>query len=208
MKGPHPQDILSQVNFPKRWGGAFPTYSGILFRPFEPDPDKVKPEDVMFGLAHTFRYGGHVDPPITVAEHAVLVSQIVRILWGPRYVPFTLLHDAAESYLHDIQDPLKAALEVRLPGGEQVSWAEMEDRLLKVILEALGVDPQERESEEFRAADMLARSFERRDAHTLEPVPWLPDIPPEVAHLRVRFWSPALAYTRYKDAWIRAGLPQ
>lgn len=95
------------------------TYTGKRFclDPIDqPVPDEIDIEDIAHALAHLCRWTGHTRGFYSVAQHSVLVSEIVP----PSLVLEGLLHDAAEAYLGDVSRPLKAlvpeyrALEARL----------------------------------------------------------------------------------------------
>ena len=190
---PTPTEILQQMRRPVEWTGWTPTYSGKGYRPWAEDPGALSLEDVAYGLAHTFRYGGHSDPAITVAEHSVMVARIVNILWpgNPHLELAGLMHDAAESVLHDIQSPLRKCVSVTLPSGEVLSWNESDLRVTRNITRYFGIVPEHLEAPEVRAADILAASFEKRDCQNLRPGDWgLPPIPIEVAEMRLFGYAP------------------
>jgi hypothetical protein len=124
-----------------------------------------------------------------VAEHCLLVANLIRVLWpgNPHLELAGLLHDAAESVLHDIQSPLRKCVTVTLPSGEVLTWNESDRRVTQNITRYFGVHPDHLEAPEVRAADILAASFEKRDCPNLRPGDWgLPPIPAEVAHLSIR----------------------
>src|ERR1019366_9954250 len=82
--------------------GAIRTYSGVRFKPLDPDP-AVGISDIAHALANQCRFGGHSSAFYSVAQHSVRVSEICAAedaLWG-------LLHDASEAYLVDVPAPLK-----------------------------------------------------------------------------------------------------
>lgn len=75
------------------------TYKGHKFEFDELAPIDI--EDIAHSLANTCRYNGHCKRFYSVAEHSVLVSQLVtNKLAG-------LLHDASEAYVGDLPYPLK-----------------------------------------------------------------------------------------------------
>ena len=88
-------------------GPWFSTYTGKKFFPLSPDPADIDIEDVAHSLALLNRWCGHSTVPFSVAQHSLLVSQVVdpeHALWG-------LLHDAAEAYIGDLPRPVKAEVE-------------------------------------------------------------------------------------------------
>lgn len=197
---PSPNQILHQVHRIPGWDGWVPTSSGRGYRPWDDDPGPFSLEDLTYGLAHTFRYGGHSRPAITVAEHAVLVTHIIRTLWpgNPRLEKAGLFHDASEAILHDIQAPLRRQIQVTLPSGQQLSWMESDFRVTMNIAKDYGVGAADLEAPEVRAADILAAAVEKRDCSNLRKGDWgLPPIPVEMAHLRIRGFNPAEAIEEF-----------
>jgi hypothetical protein len=79
------------------------TCTGLAFEPLDPDPSLIRLADVAHSLALTCRFNGHTTEFYSVAQHSVIVSEIVPevdAVWG-------LLHDAAEAYIGDMIRPLK-----------------------------------------------------------------------------------------------------
>lgn len=180
--------------------GRITTLNGGGWYPMRKDPGEPDLEEIAHGLAHTFRYGGQTQPGITVAEHCVLVADLIEALWPqlrPKYALAGLFHDTVEAYLHDIQYGLKCKLLVSLDNGETVSWKAFEDRLINQIGGHFGLSPEILTSEYVKAADILAASFERRDCKTLKDIKGVPAIPDEVKHLGIRFWGPSEAKGRF-----------
>jgi len=98
------------------------TYSGRKFYPTAPRAEDVSVRDVAHALSMLCRFTGHCHRFYSVAEHSVLVSQLVpaqHALWA-------LLHDAAEAYVNDLARPLKH--DPLLAG-----YREAEDRVLRAI---------------------------------------------------------------------------
>lgn len=87
----------------QRKGDWFTTYTGVAFYPLDPKPNEIVIEDIAHALSNTCRFSGHTEKFYSVAQHSVLVSELVR----PEYKLQALLHDASEAYLTDIPRPLK-----------------------------------------------------------------------------------------------------
>ncbi len=103
--------------------------SGRLIDVMHPKPEDFTLEDIAAGLVigRTERYGSRTLNPYYVAEHSVHVANLVAkrfhdarvtvVPLGPcvrlssnMFVKAAALHDAAEAYLGDIVQPLKACL--------------------------------------------------------------------------------------------------
>jgi len=82
------------------------TFSGKQFDVFNPRVEDVDIEDIAMGLANTCRFRGFVKRWYSVAEHSILMydllPQDLRI--------YGLLHDAAEAYMGDLPKPIKRGL--------------------------------------------------------------------------------------------------
>lgn len=101
------------------------TASGRHVRFVDPDPDTIVLDDIAGALSRICRFGGHVSTFYSVAQHSVLVADIVATRGGDRDARrWALMHDASEAYLGDVVTPLK-----RLLGG----YAELERQALAVI---------------------------------------------------------------------------
>lgn len=83
------------------------TASGVKYYPAAPRVEDVRIEDIAHHLSRLCRFTGAIIPEhYSVAEHSVLVSQVV-----PRkHALAGLLHDAPEAYLNDINRPAKRSL--------------------------------------------------------------------------------------------------
>lgn len=79
------------------------TYTGGRFYPETLTENEYRIEDIAHGLALQCRFGGQSREFYSVAQHSVMVSELVppeHALWG-------LLHDASEAYLIDLPRPIK-----------------------------------------------------------------------------------------------------
>ncbi len=203
-----PESILSQINHPSGWDGWIPTRHGG-FRPFEPKADEVVSEDIIFGLAGTWRFGGNTHPRMTVAEHVVFVSNIIEFLWGREYAAAGLLHDACETYTHDLQSPVRRFVMVNLPSGEQVTWNELDRRINLVIFDRYGIDREWLDHPQVKAADILSAVFEKRDSGSLSQTDdWgLPEIPEQISDWNISYFDPEQAEKILRARWVELGLP-
>src|SRR4051812_16747726 len=131
--------------------GSIATYSGRIIRPLDPNPADFSIEDIGHALSNSCRFTGHTIEFYSVAQHCVLVSQIV-----PSELCLTaLLHDASEAYLSDIARPIKQQQEFGDP------YREVESRIEAAIAERYGlVYPY---PQEIKTADMILLRSEQRD---------------------------------------------
>jgi len=100
------------------------THTGKMFRPFADEWYDIDIRDIAHSLSNLCRFNGHCKQFYSVAQHSVLVSNLLgdskeycdgqcKLLaqWG-------LLHDAPEAYMGDIATPIKSGehlfLELRM----------------------------------------------------------------------------------------------
>ena len=82
------------------------TYTGRQFFPFAPERSDVVIEDIAHHLSLLCRFTGACRVHYSVAQHCVVVSQLV-----PAEFAFEgLMHDAAEAYTNDMARPHKKGL--------------------------------------------------------------------------------------------------
>jgi 5'-deoxynucleotidase YfbR-like HD superfamily hydrolase len=87
------------------------TWSGGTFSFSSPNPEDIRIGDIAHALSLQCRFNGHVNDFYSVAEHSVLVSDILmRRTQNPLSALSGLLHDAAEAYIGDVVSPLKHLL--------------------------------------------------------------------------------------------------
>lgn len=95
--------ILPDLCSRKNW---ICTFSGSRYYPADPLAAEVKIVDIAHALAYQCRYTGHAKFFFSIAEHSILVSEVVP----PEHALVALMHDAPEAYIHDISGPLKRSL--------------------------------------------------------------------------------------------------
>lgn len=111
-------------------------------------------EDIAHSLANLCRFNGHCSKFYSVAEHSVLVAELMETLGLGD--PFEgLMHDAVETYLSDVPMPFKAELP---------DWKKAEDKLDLLLRRQWGLP--ETKSEGCHWADMAICLCE---AHYLMP---------------------------------------
>lgn len=157
---------------------AIEVYSGGFVDLLNPDPATLKLEDIARGLGFTCRYGGHVSRFYSVAEHAVLVHDLLRERGASAGIcKAALFHDAAEALLGDVVAPLKWALRYQEiaddamyhgpwppdPAGHRSAYDVLTERMEAAICQAFDVKPGLLELGDIRVADMWALRIEARE---------------------------------------------
>jgi uncharacterized protein len=136
------------------------TVSGKRFYLLDPRPEMITIEDIAHALGQLCRFTGHTRKFLSVAEHSVTVSHLLKP-FGPAAELAGLLHDAAEAYIGDVNNPLKVALRKGgKTGSENLSHLdEIEHRIKDVLAAKFGVDFQAWK-EVGQVADLLALKHE------------------------------------------------
>ena len=115
-------------------GPYLQTVSGRWVNPFDPDPEQLDAGDIARALANQCRFGGHCRVFYSVAQHSVIVSELVEGRGGDTEDAFAaLMHDATEAYLGDMPHPLKHRSQL----GR--SFREAEGHLEHAIRERFGI---------------------------------------------------------------------
>lgn len=156
------------------------TIDGYYFSFSEPQTSWFDIETIAHALSNVCRFAGHSKVFYSVAQHSVLVSELVpkeQALAG-------LLHDAAEAFIGDVPSPLKGLLH---------EYREIEKRVEGVIFRRFGL-PLEL-SEEVKCADKIALATERRDLLV-------------AGNGDVNAWDILDGVTPLQDRYISALLPQ
>lgn len=82
------------------------TFTGKCFDVIDLKPNTIDVRDIAHALSHTARFAGQTFQFLSVAQHSVMVSEMV----SERYALAALLHDASEAYLGDMPSPFKKLL--------------------------------------------------------------------------------------------------
>jgi 5'-nucleotidase len=139
---------------PPGHGPYLQTVSGRWVNPFDPDPSQLDAGDIARALANQCRFGGHSRVFYSVAQHAVIVSELVEQRGGDVEDVFAaLMHDATEAYLGDMPHPLKH----RSPLG--AAFKQAEDHLERALRERFQIKP---DVPEIKRADRALLATERR----------------------------------------------
>lgn len=158
------------------------------------NPRPLTMYEVAYALSNLCRFNGHCRGFYSVAQHSVMVSELVH----PEFALQGLLHDAVEAVVGDMTSPLKRLI----PG-----YREIENLCAKVILEGFGVpavlDPS------VCYADLVALATEKRDLmpHCDPEMDWsiLDGIEPLSESIRWK-WIPDEAFSLFSRHAYDLGL--
>jgi 5'-deoxynucleotidase YfbR-like HD superfamily hydrolase len=105
------------------------TSTGKKFDVLDPQPDMVCIEDIAHAGSQMNRFTGHCRFPYPVTQHSRLGSYII----DPEFALDFLLHDASESYIGDMNRPMK---HFSIAGDE---YRKVEARIQGVICDVFGI---------------------------------------------------------------------
>ena len=133
------------------------TASGMVVDLLRPQGAVFSISDIAHHLSQINRYTGAARRPFSVAEHSLLVCEILERERGerdPSVLLAALMHDAHEAYTQDLSTPAKAAI------GS--AWGEFENRVqLAVLKQHQLITAYTAARERIRWADMTAMATER-----------------------------------------------
>jgi uncharacterized protein len=181
--------LIRMMHGPPAPGPYLQTISGRFVNPLDPDLDQIEIGDITRALANTCRFGGHCRSFYSVAQHSVIVSELVERRGGDVEDVFAaLMHDAAEAYLGDMPHPLKH----RSALGEAFKAAEKHLEQALQARFAIKADVPE-----IKRADRALLATERR-AFSTEDWHW-PELDGiEPLELELTAWSPDEAAARFR----------
>lgn len=151
--------------------------SGKQFDFLDPHNSEFDIEDVAHGLAHVCRYAGQCNDFYSVAEHSLLVSDMVE-----EYAFEALLHDASEAFIGDITRPLKQLV----PEFKKIE-AVVED----AVIERFGMRRDYRAA--VKEADLRVLAAEQLQIMAPGCADWAQQAGIEPAPIRVRHLRPSEA---------------
>lgn len=141
------------------------TYSGRKLVINDPDPAEIDLEDIAHHLSRICRFQGATTEFYSVAQHSVLVSQLVP----PEHALQALLHDAAEAYLGDLIYPVKRTI--------GAPYEDLEALFERAIAQRFGLPCLM--TPEIKHADQVALATERRDVMSQTRHVWQTLPPPD-----------------------------
>ena len=155
-------------------------------------PTQMVLGDVAHALSQINRFCGHARRPYSVAEHSLLVLDIVEHLFAPASVHCrmaALMHDAHEAYIGDLSTPAKHAI------GE--GWALLEHRVERALRRAWALHGA---AYEYRAAikqaDLIALATERAQLMPASPTLWQ-----SLVHVQPVTWVDLMSPERCAMTW-------
>jgi uncharacterized protein len=173
-------------------GPYLQTVSGRWVNPFDPDPEQLDIGDIARALANQCRFGGHCRVFYSVAQHSVIVSELVEERGGDVEDVFAaLMHDASEAYLGDMPHPLKH----RSPLG--AAFKEAEDHLEQALAQHFHIKPG---VTAIKQADRALLATERR-AFSDEAWHWPELEGVEPLDLELTAWSPDEAARAFAERY-------
>lgn len=156
-------------------------------------PAQMVLPDVAHALAQINRFNGHARRPYSVAEHSLLVLEIIEHLFAPASVHCrlaALMHDAHEAYCGDLSTPMKQAV------GE--GWHLVEHRIERAVRSAWALHTAAHEwRDAIKQADLIALATER--AQLLPPSPTLWQC---LVHVQPVTWVDLMSRERTQADWM------
>jgi hypothetical protein len=144
------------------------TVSGMPVDLLDPKPEQILPGDIAHALARIPRFNGHTlgDWPWNVAQHSLLVEQLMPAQTDAAGRLVALLHDAHEAYIGDLITPVKQAMDAlpvrsRDPFLPALAFFALTTKLDEVIWTAFGLSPSVNLLNRVKTADLLALVVEK-----------------------------------------------
>lgn len=126
------------------------TSTGKQFWYTSDDPREVDIRDIASALSKLCRFTGHCSKFYSVAEHSILVSELL-----PDHLKLAgLLHDASEAYLADIASPIKQLLP---------EYKKIEHFVMEKVGRKFGITKEQFEDKLVKCADWSQLKVEASD---------------------------------------------
>jgi hypothetical protein len=175
-------------------GPFIQTLSGRRVNPLDASAADIDPADVARALAHICRFGGHSRHFYSVAQHSVIVCDLLEAEGAtPDELMAALLHDASEAYLGDLPHPIKHRSELG------AAFKAAEKRLEAVIAERFALPDA---SARVKPLDRALLATERK---VFSDVSWhWPEL--DGAHeldLKIEAWAPERAHEEFTRRYER-----
>lgn len=170
--------------------------SGERFYVHHPEQSVYTLHDMALGIARQCRFNGqfsgYMGQSYSVAQHSILVDDIVDVLMGAQDArPWAILHDAPEGIIGDMITPVKA----HCP-----EFYNIENLLEADMLRRVGVSVDDRIRDIVKWADIIACSMEAEELSGFTHEDWgLPKPPCSIRDMYPDFhvWSIDESYERY-----------
>jgi uncharacterized protein len=173
-------------------GPFLQTVSGKRVNPLDPDVEQLDIEDIARALGNLCRFGGHCRTFYSVAQHSVIVAQLVEDRGGDTEDVFAaLMHDAAEAYLGDMPHPLKHR------SALGAAFKEAEEHLEAAIRRRFAIKA---DVPEIKRADRALLATERR-AFSAERWHWPELDGVEPLDLELQAWPPEQATKAFLERY-------
>lgn len=180
------------------------TYTGKAWCADDPGGYVYTVEEIAHGLANECRYAGQCQEFYSVAQHSVIVMELVAVAMhrtaSRGLLKAALLHDAAEAYCKDIPSPIK-----NMPGMEW--YKKWEHSVGECIMDHFGLI-QYSDHQVIKWADLAALATEKRDimGSTVYDSMWIETVrgtlpPPREEAIKVL--SPKQARGLFMRTWNR-----
>ena len=157
-----------------------------------PRPQVMVLADVAHSLAQINRFTGHARRPYSVAEHSLLVLDIVEHLFAPASVHLrlaALMHDAHEAYTGDVATPIKRCV------GD--NWGFFEHRIERTLRSAWGLHTAAHDHRAaIKQADLIALATERQQLLPPSPSLW-----ESLVHIQPITWVDLMSPERCAMTW-------
>ncbi|QEX18533.1 hypothetical protein FRZ44_38400 [Hypericibacter terrae] len=163
---PNHEPLLPSNGDMESTGPWIMTAGGRAYHFLTPSPAEIDILDIANHLAKICRFNGACRGFYSVAQHSVLVSDLLPPTPDGLLQIHGLLHDAHEFAVGDSTTPLKKARRFLLGAGPDQADPDtiMAQSCQRAIIQALGLpEPDEAQARQIREADFLAFAIERRD---------------------------------------------